>query len=460
MIRKLATLTLLLTILSAPFLIAWRALPSGGGAQSATGTAIYHAFGDSITAASGNAQGKTYPQIIAAAENLTVTNYAVSGYFSSNMNTGQVLPHEYPLAANTQYYTIMIGTNDANECSTLAGQEGEYFCDVNWVTGSYVDNLMAALTWLGTPDTNKISPNNSSLCSNSGTGWSVGTAANDSPFYPASASMLGQTVGASLQCTVTVNSSGILYAWVAGNVYATAFSYQLDGGTTTTYPHTNNPGATVVRFTGLTPGSHTLKIIVGTDGMGHTGIYVGSFATAPTSVPTCCKIFIAGVMRQEYEAIANTNAATAVGSPTLSFASTPTPLNTNNLGQNTPLQDVTNPAAIPYTCAGQDNCDNTRVSSYTSTTLTLMANVAAPGVGSGDTIWFAHYGDTLAYYNQVASVVSTLQSTDNINVTFVDIRNCSNPNNCVNSTTDMTNQLHPSISGVNHLANAFEAVWH
>ena len=107
------------------------ALPGSGSPGRASTIKVYHAFGDSVTAVTGS---PLYPNQIATNFGLTLTNRAVSGYTSDQMNEIESFPNEYPTTSSPQINTILIGTNDAN----LFGFSGEADDDANLLRGRMV----------------------------------------------------------------------------------------------------------------------------------------------------------------------------------------------------------------------------------------------------------------------------------------------------------------------------------
>ena len=231
-------------------------------------TTTYHAFGDSITQGAGasNPATNAYVSLIAIDKGLTLTDYGTGGAVASYVNGSEIFPNENPAASGNPLYTIMIGTNDS------ANGIGPY-------EAVYINNLESAVSWLGSPSTSKVS---ASACTLSGS-WS---AAGSLP----SGSRATTTIGASATCAITVNN-GVLYAWYKSN----GFNYSIDGGSTTPATIYDYAGGTVslLRFTGLSSGSHTLVI---TDTSGTTSL-VG-IGTPPTSW-NCCRVLLSGVIRHQ-----------------------------------------------------------------------------------------------------------------------------------------------------------------
>jgi lysophospholipase L1-like esterase len=408
--RAAALGTCLLAVLAAPGRV------SGGYRDSAAaaGGATYEAFGDSITAAAGNSHGRTYPQIIAAAKNLKLTNRAVSGYTSSEMGLYEVFPYANPAASLIQYYSILIGTNDADRKGA-----GPF-------EATYINNLEAAIAWLGTPSSSKVfAPD----CAQSPRGsWNV---SRFSPFA-AGVSLAGQTAGYALTCTIEVGASGVLYGWIDGH---SSFVYRIDGGREAN-PILPDAGVTLIRVTGLRPGRHSLTL-TNTGGLG-ANFTAGIGTPPPPGGGKCCAIVVAGVPYQQDDAAAATIAATAPGDRVLRFAAAPSPLNSGV----TPVQERDKPAIA----AG------TAVASSTAVTVTMTKGALFPGVGAGDTIYFGKHGDTAAYNKDAREAVAAM-AADGINVVFMDIRHRLNP------TTGMGDRLHPSQTGVDQIANGFLAAW-
>lgn len=112
----------------------------------------------------------------------------------------------------------------------------------------------------------------------------------------------------------------------------------------------------------------------------------------------------------------------SAGSHTIVFTS-------NTSGQNIGFWGIGSPPITPYT-------DKMR---------TMVVNVLRQ---QND----ANAAGTLAYANDVATVVTTLQG-DNLPVTLVDARSL------VNTTTDMADAVHPGNSGHAHIFNAFPSVF-
>ena len=394
------------------------ALPGSGSPGRASTIKVYHAFGDSVTAVTGS---PLYPNQIATNFGLTLTNRAVSGYTSDQMNEIELFPNEYPTTSSPQINTILIGTNDAN----LFGFSGE---------ADYDANLYAAVSWLAVPSSAKESPLS---CAQGGGTWTPNV--NAQPFYPATPSETSPAQNATLTCSITVND-GVLYTWIGANAGGATYTYAIDGGSPVSGTAISAVG--LIRVTGLSAGSHTFVL---TDtGTSSPRIVSAGIGTVPAS-NACCVVVVAGLPYQLGDAVGNTNGTTSTSSAVLNFASTPA--NICSTAGCAYIDDVTTPAALPIS-----SNYTTTSGGVTGTTVTMNADALSPGVGSGDTIEFGRHSVTAAYYSDAQTILANLAG-DGLNVSFVNIRSS------VNSTTDLANNLHPNQTGINQIAADFIAVW-
>jgi GDSL-like Lipase/Acylhydrolase family len=260
------------------------ALPGSGSPGRASTIKVYHAFGDSITAVTGS---PLYPNQIATNFGLTLTNRAVSGYTSDQMNEIEIFPNEYPTTSSPQINTILIGTNDAN----LFGFSDE---------ADYDGNLYAAVSWLAVPSSAKESPLS---CAQGGGTWTPNV--NAQPFYPATPSETSPAQNATLTCSITVND-GVLYSWISATAGGATYTYAIDSGSSVSGTVVSAVG--LIRVTGLSAGSHTFVL---TDtSTSSPRIVSAGIGTVPTST-ACCVVLLAGLPYQLGDAVGNTNGTTS-----------------------------------------------------------------------------------------------------------------------------------------------------
>ena len=225
----------------------------------------YHAYGDSITVGYGLVSPTTagYPYLLSQAENLALSDNAISGDQACDVPTRQVFPNaDNPTTAVPSLYTLLISTNDAD----VKGS-GPY---------ESVFNLchQAVLAWLGTPTESKIAASAAV----------VSGPAHVDPFQNFN-SVTTDALGSSLTFSFSRSSAGPVYLWyriVDGN--PGAFSYALDGqssGTlsTGTFPLISTYNLTttslaLLRIPAVPAGSHSLTLTQTTAGYGGSG-FVG-----------------------------------------------------------------------------------------------------------------------------------------------------------------------------------------
>jgi hypothetical protein len=399
----------------------------GSAAHTAPAFTAYHAFGDSITASFPGTTGAPYPQEIARAKGLPVSNYAVAGFTSAQMNDVELFPNVTPSTSSPVVNTIMIGTNDV-DIKGLGSWENVYTANVG-----------AAASFLAIPDSSKVNP---ATCPNTGS-WTphvnAGGYRGANPFYPANPSMSENGAGGTITCSMVVRN-GVLYAWVNG--YAATgitYTYSIDGGAPVSgATAVNDNGVDLIRVTGLSNVSHSFELTV----MSAGGFNFGGIGTPPAS-GACCAVLLSGVPYQLGDATStgSNTLADTTGATSLRFVSTPAHICVPGAACAA-VVDYTTPAAL-----------NSQVSSVTSRTTKISGSVTSPGVSAGDTIDFGNSIITAAYNTHAQTVASEL-AADGLNVRFMNIRAY------CNSTTDMGPSLiHPNQAGVDQIAVGFETIW-
>jgi hypothetical protein len=141
----------------------------------------------------------------------------------------------------------------------------------------------------------------------------------------------------------------------------------------------NSPPEMVAAQNGLPPGNNVYAsnppAVIPLDSSGNVQLL--NATTMPTLVDLLSTVtplaFISGASPAGPTVTLSTNATTAAGNTTLHFATT----QGLETGQAYSIADTTTPAAIP---------SGTILSSFTPTTVTMSANAASPGVGSGNKI--------------------------------------------------------------------------
>jgi len=103
-------------------------------------------FGDSITCGFGASVGaNNYASKLDAAIGKPSVNWCRPADQAADMARLWVYPHSLPTAVDHQLYTVLIGTNDANNCGPSSA------CIANWW-----QSLESSLAWLAIPSSDKI----------------------------------------------------------------------------------------------------------------------------------------------------------------------------------------------------------------------------------------------------------------------------------------------------------------
>ena len=222
-----------------------------GGDPGPTPVRIYHAFGDSITFGIGASMtSNRYVSRIATDKALVLTDFGVSGSQACDAVDAQIIPNENPGTTNVAVYTEMVGLNDAD----IKGA-GAY-------EANYNNCLTAGLSWLGIPSPYKKFAQN---------GSTSGVWSNDLN-WPSGVGLISTTNGSTLTLTLVTTGRPIYLWYRMKDSDGGTFTYALDGGATTTITtaptttiSTQNGGVTgrgVVRITGVSAASHTIRINV------------------------------------------------------------------------------------------------------------------------------------------------------------------------------------------------------
>lgn len=267
------------------------ALRDGTGLFSVAQTIFskYIAFGDSITAGTGGSPWYVYDLMIDSGA--ATTNRGISGYYCSNMVSDQIFPNENPTEKNQTVYSILIGTNDANNKGLGAWED------------IYKNCLGAGASWLAIPTTSKVFGQDAG---NTPTGsWS-----NDNT-YQTGIGLKSHTSGDSLSVPITTYG-GPLYIWhrlVDGG--GGVFEVQVDGGTPLsvdcfTSPLMGGDSVGMVRIPDIAAGSHTVLITLTSATSAGNIVSVLGVGTVPQNVHyKCPKVFVGGVLRQASDANAS-----------------------------------------------------------------------------------------------------------------------------------------------------------
>ena len=177
--------------------------------------ADYVALGDSITYSSYIADpAQRYPNILASALNLNLSNYAVPGYGACDVMPTEALPFTVgETIATNPVYSLLIGTNDLALFGTGAHEQVFNLCH------------QATLAWLGIPLANKILIGNNAATITSGT-WSGDT----------SNTLSTSTPGSTLRFNLTTTGAPA-YLWygIQTNGVGT-FTISVDGAAPTVGP--------------------------------------------------------------------------------------------------------------------------------------------------------------------------------------------------------------------------------
>lgn len=269
---------------------------ANGGNIAATTSQVLQASqhiaeGDSITTGYLVAPSTMFASLLASDENSTLTDRAVAGQQACDLANTQTIKSDLStIDRNSAIYTLLIGTNDASVKGTGAYEPVFQGCH------------KAAIAWNAVGD--KVAAN-SVNCIDTGT-WAAFTG------Y-ALVGEFSTTNGSTKSCTI--NTFGApLYAWYYqqdGN--GGAFTYAVDGGTavpltTATAPAiaTQNGGIYgwgLIRVTGLTAGSHTIKFTVTSATNASNGVAISALGTPPPAgAYGFPRVYVGGVPRQQGDA--------------------------------------------------------------------------------------------------------------------------------------------------------------
>lgn len=319
-------------------------------------------FGDSFTAGFGLASPSTqnWAALLSAEKGWTLTNNAVSG--SLCMDQADYFMPQSPTTASI--FAVMFGYNDMRVNGTSVSKQYEYQrC------------LLAALSWLGTPASQRVF---GQACTVVGTG-------SNTPAY-------GGTIGKDL----TVNGSTLTCNTPPGTTvttYATtqvsntgSFSVTIDGisygtfsntGTVTDVAGTRNYAPAAYRFAGLQEKPHTVVFnAISTDGVNNTvhilGVSVSSPAVGARTGPF---VYVASIPRSNSTGYAvtcsptacNNGSDAAVGSYNYSVYQTVCDLAAD--GVQVVLVDVTNTQAFDPNNSPQIQADNIHPTAFGDTNI-------------------------------------------------------------------------------------------
>jgi lysophospholipase L1-like esterase len=239
----------------------------------------YHAFGDSITVGQSLSDPATqrYSALIAAANRLSLSVYAIGGDQACDIPTRQIFPNaDSPSLAQHALYSLLISTNDVD-----AKGEGAYEAVFNLCQ-------QASIAWLALPLEDKVLATSSTVLI---TGASH---VEGAPFH----ALVTDAAGASLRFPVTLTSAGPLYVWYRitdGN--PCAFTYSIDNKVLSTIASSTSPSIATVngttsslallRIPAVAAGTHSLTLTQSTSAASGMGI-VAVGVTPPagqTSLP-------------------------------------------------------------------------------------------------------------------------------------------------------------------------------
>ncbi len=254
-------------------------------------SAVYQAFGDSITAGANLLWPQRYPDLFAVANSFNnYNNYASSGNFACDTLTTRILPNQVgPTQDISPLYTLMIGTNDVDDLGVPSGENNFITCH------------RAALAWLGVPREYKVLPGDAGASILFGA-WTLPPATFDSTY-----GTLYNSSGSGAASFSLTSNGGPLYLWyLMGDHLSGSFTVSLDGlptGTTyTTRPATiigsrDNPdqtGFSLIRLP-VAPGPHTLRVDIAS---GTVGILGAATPPSPGSASAHPTIFATDIPNQ------------------------------------------------------------------------------------------------------------------------------------------------------------------
>ena len=244
-------------------------------------------FGASITcgyyATQQSPSGNVYSQLgyagrFDASLGVPAQNLCRAGDQAADMVHDWVQPNARPALRASQLYTVMVGTNDAQDCGASAP------CIANWR-----NSLTAALTWLALPATDKIL---GSSLQDLSTAWQpdlqFGVAtnvANASLSFPVTQTVAGRTLYIAYRI------------WDANTVTGGHAIVKLDGVSVATLHSIVNTGHSIHTHNGLTDtivvaaiplgdaGKHTVTLTTGSSGglfsFQWAGVSSGTYASVP-----------------------------------------------------------------------------------------------------------------------------------------------------------------------------------
>ncbi len=216
-----------------------------------TGYALYHAYGDSITAGVGvQDQSFVYASLVADYNKLPVTNYAYSGDESCDVPARQIFGHnDSPALTSAGFYSLLIGTNDVDIRGSGAGESTYNLCD------------QAAISWLATPLESKLLATAAPV---------QATGANHLETQNNYNALTTDELGATITFRFSRSATAPVYLWYRitdGN--PGTFTCTLDAGADTAfvnapYPGVQTPNQTtssvgLYRFAAISAGNHTLR---------------------------------------------------------------------------------------------------------------------------------------------------------------------------------------------------------
>lgn len=258
------------------------------------------AFGDSITAGflsngvSGTTLSLAYDSLLATDEKATLTGYGTSGSYACDMSYLKVAQNALSVVDNNAIYTMMVGTNDANNKGA-----GSY------ETGVYKPCHQGAIAWVAVA--NKFSAD-AAHCTNTGT-WVANTG------YTVDGEK-STTNGSTKSCPVTTYGGPIYFWYTSSDTNPGTFTYTVDSGSPVAVSTESTPaiaaqstlGVMLVRIP-VSAGSHTILFTI-TSATGSSNVASIQAVGTPPAQPTygSPKVFVGGVPRQQGDA---NSAATA-----------------------------------------------------------------------------------------------------------------------------------------------------
>jgi len=227
----------------------------------------YRAYGDSITAGAGLVGGQGYASLVAVDLGVTLTNRAVGGDEAADTSL-RAFGFENSSITSNVFYSVMIGTNDANGKGV-----GAHEIDFNTFH-------QATLSWLATRSEDRVTGG-----SVTATNWATDTT------FAAVTGLKSTTNGAAATYAVTTYGEP-LYVWsIARDANAGVFTIAIDGGT----PISVNcfGAATIATANGATSGVQLTRIPVAAGA--HSVVIT---VTSPTSASNIVTIVALGTPSQ------------------------------------------------------------------------------------------------------------------------------------------------------------------